>query len=181
MPRPPDRSADADLLADLQAVYRDADLLHAGWSCPASTECCRFGVTGREPYVTSIELAAVKKAAAARGGMRSWKKAPPLGPSLPVVDGSGELASSNPSSRGVSGGFPPTVRDERRCPFLDASGRCAVYEARPLGCRTFYCERADAGGKVKQREVNALVRRIQDIAARHEPEGDKGRPLTRAL
>jgi Fe-S-cluster containining protein len=157
MPRPLDRSADADLLADLQAVYRDADLLHAGWSCPASTECCRFGVTGREPYVTSIELAAVRKAAAARGGMRSWKKAPPLGPSLPVVD------------------------EERRCPFLDVSGRCAVYAARPLGCRTFYCDRADAGGKVKQREVNALVRRIQDIAARHEPDGDKGRPLTRAL
>ena len=160
MPRPPDRSAgqaESELLADLQAVYRDADQLHAGWSCPASTECCRFGVTGREPYVTSIELAAVKKAAAARGGMRSWKKAPPLGPSLPVLD------------------------DERRCPFLDASGRCAVYATRPLGCRTFYCERAEAGGKVKQREVNALVRRIQDIAARHQPDGDKGRPLTRAL
>jgi Fe-S-cluster containining protein len=98
-----------------------------------------------------------------------------------MVDGSGELASPNPSSRGVSGGFPPTVDRERRCPFLDGSGRCAVYAARPLGCRTFYCNRADAAGKVKQRDVNALVRRIQDIAARHEPDGDKGRPLTRAL
>jgi Fe-S-cluster containining protein len=141
-----------ELLAELEAVYRDADRLHAGWSCPASTECCRFGVTGREPYVTSIELAALRKAMGARGGPRSWKKA------LPVVRS-----------------------DERICPLLDAGGRCAAYDARPLGCRTFYCDRATPGGKVAQREVNALVRRIQDIAQRHEPDGDRGRPLTRAL
>ena len=42
-------------------------------------------------------------------------------------------------------------------------------------------QRADPGAKVKQRDVNALVRRIQDIAARHEPDGDRGRPLTRAI
>jgi Fe-S-cluster containining protein len=150
VPRPtPDPTA--DFLAELAGVYRDADDLYAGWSCPASTECCRFGVTGREPYVTSIEVAAVKKAIAARGGERSWK-------------------------RGL-----PVVSDERRCPLLDAAGRCAVYAVRPLGCRTFFCERAEAGDKVRQREVNALVRRIQDIAAKHEPGGDQGRPLTRAL
>jgi uncharacterized protein len=149
VPRPtPDQT---DLLAELAGVYRDADALYAGWSCPASTECCRFGVTGREPYVTSIEVAAVKKAIAARGGMRSWK-------------------------RGL-----PVVSDERRCPLLDAAGRCAVYAARPLGCRTFFCDRAEAGDRVRQREVNTLVRRIQDIAARHEPGGDQGRPLTRTL
>src|SRR5262249_49740034 len=125
----------AELLAELEAVYRDADRLYAGWSCPASTECCRFGVTGREPYVTSIELAAPRKAMAARGGPRSWKKA------LPVLPAG-----------------------ERTCPLLDAAGRCSVYDARPLGCRTFYCDRAAPGGKVKQPEVNALVRRIQDIA-----------------
>ena len=87
MPRPPrsprERPAAGprleqanDLFADLEAGYRDADGLYAGWSCPASTECCRFGITGREPYVTSIELAAVRRAIAARGGIRSWKRAP---------------------------------------------------------------------------------------------------------
>jgi Fe-S-cluster containining protein len=166
MPRPlPDRTA--DLLADLAAVYRDADRLHAGWSCPASTECCRFGMTGREPYVTSIELAAVKKAIAARGGLRSWKRAP-----LVVGDAAG-AATGRVALRVVS--------DERRCPLLDAAGRCAVYAARPLGCRTFFCDRAEQGSRVKQRDVNALVRRIQDIAAAHEPGGDQGRLLTRAL
>jgi uncharacterized protein len=165
VPRPPDPSA--ELLAALDAVYRDADLLHAGWSCPASTECCRFGLTGREPYVTSIELYAMKKAAAARGGLRAWKRAPPV--------------EKDPGAVATGGVSLPVVRDERTCPFLDAAGRCAVYAARPLGCRTFFCDRADPGAKVKQRDVNALVRRIQEIAARHEPDGDRGRPLSRAV
>src|SRR4051812_30713987 len=116
MPRTlPDRTD--ELLADLAAVYRDADDLHAGWSCPASTECCRFGMTGREPYVTSIELAAVKKAIAARGGPRSWKKAPAV--------------AQDPAGATTGRVALPVVADERRCPLLDAAGRCAVYTARP--------------------------------------------------
>lgn len=138
------------LIAELARVYRDADALHAGTSCPGSTQCCRFGVTRREPYVTSIEVAAARRAIAARGGMRSWKRA------------TGEAR-------------------EGCCPLLTLDGRCAVYEARPLGCRTFFCGRATVSERVKQREVNALVRRIQEIAARHEPGGDRGRPLTHAL
>jgi uncharacterized protein len=160
MPRPAPDPQPA-LIAELERIYRDADQLFAGWSCPASTECCRFGMTGREPYVTSIEVAAVTRAIAARGGARSWKKAAP-----------GSIAGRVAL---------PVVREERTCPLLDGAGRCAVYAARPLGCRTFFCDRAESGGKVKQREVNALVRRIQEIAAKHEVDGDKGRPLTRVI
>ena len=25
------------------------------------------------------------------------------------------------------------------CPHLDNSGKCQIYETRPLGCRTFFC------------------------------------------
>jgi hypothetical protein len=139
------------LLAALGEVYRDADQTYAGWSCPTSTECCRFGITGREPYVTSIEILAVKKAIAARGGARAWKRALPI------------------------------ATDERTCPLLDAAGRCSVYASRPLGCRRFYCARAAAGGGLMQGVVTARVRGIQDTAARPVPGGDKGRPLTRAL
>lgn len=156
-----------ELLAALREVYRDADALLWGWSCPASTECCRFGLTGREPYVTSLELVAVKRAVAARGGPRSWKRAPLVREDLARAS-TGRVAL-------------PIVADERRCPMLAGDGRCAIYESRPLGCRTFFCDRATAGGKIRQRDVNALVRRIQELAARHEPDGDKGRPLTRAL
>jgi uncharacterized protein len=151
-----------DLLAELEAVYADADRAFSGWSCPASTECCRFGITGREPYVTSIELEAIRRRVAALGGPRAIEGASRPGPARPSL----ALAGTD---------------RERRCPMLTAAGRCAVYTARPLGCRTFYCDRAAPGAKVRHREVNALVRRIQDLAARHAPEGDRGRPLTRAL
>lgn len=158
------RGREAELLGELEEVYRDADGAFAGWSCPASTECCRFGITGREPYVTSIELAAVRRALAARGGPRSVRLAAPL--TVPSPSGARRL---------------PTAPPERTCPLLAEGGRCAIYTSRPLGCRTFYCDRADPGPPVRHRDLLALVRRVQEIAARHEPTGDQGRPLTRAL
>ena len=154
-----------DLLGELEAVLASVDQVFAGWSCPASTECCRFGVTGREPYVTSIEIALIRRAIAARGGAKSWKRASVL-PSAADAAGRRSL---------------PLVVEERRCPMLTNAGRCAIYASRPLGCRTFFCDRASAAGRVRHREVGALVREVQAIAARHEPSGDQGRPLTRAL
>jgi Fe-S-cluster containining protein len=141
-------------LAELEALYREVDAAFAGWSCPASTECCRFGVTGREPYVTSVELALLERAVAARGGR-------------PKASRDKRLPLAN----------------ERPCPLLSSDGRCTVYASRPLGCRTFYCERADAGHghAVAHREITAFVRAVQKIAARHRPDGDRGRPLTRAF
>lgn len=101
-------------------LYREADTLHPGRTCPASTECCRFGITGREPYVTSIEVRAIERAVAARGG--------PLSPRRSAL---------------------PMTRDgarERVCGLLDAHGKCSVYESRPFGCRTYFCERATVAG-----------------------------------
>lgn len=155
----------SDLLGALEAVLASADQVFAGWTCPASTECCRFGVTGREPYVTSIEIALIRRAIAARGGPSSWKRAVAVAPSSEAAD-----------RRSL-----PLAVDERRCPMLTDAGRCAIYAARPLGCRTFFCDRASPAGRVRHREVGALVREIQSIAAQHEPAGDQGRPLTRAL
>lgn len=65
--------------------------------------------------------------------------------------------------------------------MLAEDNRCAIYASRPLGCRTFYCERATPGERVRHPVVSAFVRRVQEIAARHEPDGDRGRALTRAL
>ena len=154
-----------DLLGELETVLASADQAFAGWSCPASTECCRFGVTGREPYVTSIEIALIRRAIAARGGAKSWKRASPLPSSVDAAD-----------RRSL-----PLVAEERRCPMLTDAGRCAVYASRPLGCRTFFCDRASSAGRVRHHEISSLVREIQALAARHEPAGDQGRPLTRAL
>src|SRR5687767_7578109 len=92
---------DDELLDELRALYREVDELYAGWSCPSSTECCRFGVTGRQPYVTSIELSAVRQALARRGA--------PLAPNKRAL---------------------PITKDEEReriCPMLDRGNRCAIY------------------------------------------------------
>jgi hypothetical protein len=152
----PARSDDDRLLAELEALYARTDAMYAGASCAASTECCRFGITGREPQVTSIEIALVQRAVAARGGSRaSTKRALPLA---------------------ASG-----VRDERTCPMLDAQGKCSIYGARPLGCRTFYCGRADVPAPPSRRELRDLVRELQMLASRHRAGGDKSRAFTAAL
>ncbi|WP_437728897.1 YkgJ family cysteine cluster protein [Sorangium sp. So ce861] len=170
---PEPHAREADLLAELSAVYREAEEVFHGWTCQASTECCRFGITGREPYVTSVELAAVRRAIAALGGPRALQG---------VVRAGGAGAAEATASAGEPGrrrALPQAA--ERRCPLLTDAGRCAIYAARPLGCRTFFCDRAAPGAPVRHHDVTRLVRKVQEIAARHEPGGDLGRPLTRAL
>ena len=105
----------------------------------------------------SIEVALLGKAVAARGGALKDKKR-----ALPLL-------------RGVS------RAEERTCPLLNAEQRCSVYEARPLGCRTFWCHRAEVDAPVKQKVLNGFVRRVRDIAGRHQIDGDQGRALTRVL
>ena len=136
------------LLEELRALYADADRLYAGWSCESSTDCCHFGRTGREPYVTTIELALIRDALRRAGRGRPKR-------SLPMAD--------------------------RPCELLTSEGRCSIYSARPLGCRTFYCDRATEGESVKHRRVNEMVTRLRELASRYEPRGDLGRPLTRCL
>jgi Fe-S-cluster containining protein len=145
------------MLDELRALYRDTDALFEGASCDASTECCRFGITGREPQVTSIELALVKHAIRERGG--------PLGAKKRALPQSSERSPER----------------ERICPMLDRSGRCSIYRERPLGCRTFFCSRASLVEPPRRDEIKELVRRLQDLAARHEVNGDKPRVLTAAL
>jgi Fe-S-cluster containining protein len=150
----PERERERALLGELETIYAEADALYAGHACPGSTECCRFAVTGREPYVTTIEVAAVERAVAARGGPLSRKRR-----ALPLVRG----------------------EDEATCPLLDARARCSVYAARPLGCRTFWCDRTTADVPVRQKTLNAFVRRVRELAERHAPGAVQGRPLRKAL
>jgi Fe-S-cluster containining protein len=143
------------LLDELAALYRETDRSNAGSSCPASTECCRFGITGREPYVTSIEVAAIERAIARRGGPLSPKRR-----ALPIA---------------------LDAERERVCPLLDDSGRCSVYESRPFGCRTFFCVRATIARRRRPSEERQLVNRLRAIAARHETGGDAPRPLSKVF
>lgn len=47
------------------------------------------------------------------------------------------------------------------CPLLSENNHCMVYENRPFGCRTHFCEAA--GGMYKRREVIDLIRKLEDI------------------
>lgn len=112
-------------------------------------------MTGRQPYVTSIELSLLKHGLARRGG--------PLAPRRRALPITRDAAS------------------ERMCPLLDQAGRCSVYAERPLGCRTYYCNRAQRGVGPSRDDLRRLVQELQDVAARYELGGELARPLTRAL
>ena len=151
-----DKQAQESLVA-LRAVYAEVDARLAGWSCDESTDCCRFGVTGREPYPTAIEQAELERAVRARGGL-------PKRRSLPTV-----------SARG---------QDERRCTLLSDEGKCLVYASRPFCCRTFFCERGrgpanEAARSMPKDDIARLARAIVDLSARFAP-GDAGpRPMSK--
>src|SRR6185436_19310451 len=92
-------------------------------------------------------------------------------------------ASPPPAKRRRGGHLPVLAVDEahdRRCPLLSESGRCRVYSARPFGCRTFFCERAERA-KVPRGALQSLGRRIADLSARAFPRDPGPRALGRAL
>lgn len=153
-----DRAREEEALRELERLYADVDALYAGTSCPSSTECCRFAITGREPYVTEVELALIRRAISQRSGKR---------------DHAEPLSSSDPRL--------PVLADERTCPLLARDGRCSIYAARPFGCRTFFCERAESLAPVRHADMLSRVRDLKAVAERHRPGGSAGRPLTRAL
>ncbi|TAE76894.1 MAG: YkgJ family cysteine cluster protein [Verrucomicrobia bacterium] len=53
--------------------------------------------------------------------------------------------------------------EDGACPFLKGS-RCQIYEGRPFGCRTHFCEAA--GGPASRKEVRDLIQRLEDIDIR---------------
>ena len=64
------------------------------------------------------------------------------------------------------------------CPMLEQNtGRCLIYDARPFGCRTHFCEAA--GGPYGRAEVADLIRSLEEIDARLG--GDGGRRLEVAM
>ena len=162
MSRSPRRPSSLDLeaqqgLSALRGVYAEVDRLLEGWSCESSTDCCRFGITGREPYPTAIEQAELERGVRARGGL-------PKRRSLPTVNERGG--------------------DERRCTLLSDEGKCLVYASRPFGCRTFFCERAHGPAHehvraMPSKEIARLSRAIVDLSARFAPADPGPRPMSK--
>lgn len=63
------------------------------------------------------------------------------------------------------------------CPMLDPRGKCIIYQDRPFGCRTHFCEAA--GGPYARREVLDLIRQLEDVDARIG--GDGSHSIQRAM
>ena len=75
------------------------------------------------------------------------------------------------------GRAPPPPRTDGACPLLDARGGCSVYADRPLGCRTFYCERGFGSKKVERGQVTALMTKLERVAQALDPDEAQPRPL----
>lgn len=63
------------------------------------------------------------------------------------------------------------------CPLLDAAGKCTIYDHRPFGCRTHFCEAA--GGVWPRREIQDLIHRLEELDERLG--GGGSRPLAAAV
>jgi Fe-S-cluster containining protein len=74
---------------------------------------------------------------------------------------------------------------ERRCPLLGDDRRCTIYASRPLGCRTFFCDRARGPAGEPAMSPRAELRRISaailDLSARFSGENPGPRPLSNAI
>lgn len=153
--RPGDgRSVLSAFRKELMGLYGRIDAELQGWGCDASTDCCRFGVTGREPYPTAVELAELEHAVRARGGL-------PKRRSLPLA-----------SERRCT-----LLSDDGRClVYASRPFGCRTFfcdRARgPVG------ERAASG--LPRDTIVEVARDIAALSARFAP-GDPGpRPLSRA-
>ncbi|WP_394825242.1 YkgJ family cysteine cluster protein [Pendulispora albinea] len=140
--------------AHLRALYAEVDRALAPYSCDASTECCRFGITGREPYPTAVERAELQHAIAGLGGERALVRR------LPIA---------------------AAAAAERACPLLSETGKCRVYASRPFGCRTFFCDRVIGPGKLPRAEIQRISRDIAALSAATFPSDPHARPLTHVV
>ena len=52
------------------------------------------------------------------------------------------------------------------CCFLNADGKCTIHPWRPLGCRTYFCDRSGGPDAAQELHEHALAR-IKKIATRH--------------
>jgi hypothetical protein len=70
------------------------------------------------------------------------------------------------------------VREDGACPLLDPrTARCLIYESRPFGCRTHFCQ--PAGGMYPRAHVLDLIHRLEEID--HLLGGDGPHPLPAAI
>jgi Fe-S-cluster containining protein len=149
----PGRGQDSAELDALRRIYAEVDALLGGWTCDSSTDCCRFGVTGREPYPTAVELAELERGVRARGGL-------PKRRGLPVVD-----------ERRCA-----LLSDEGKC-LVYAS---RPFGCRTFFCERGSSAGGEGWRGGPKAEIARLGRAVADLSARFDPSDPGPRPLSRA-
>jgi len=77
------------------------------------------------------------------------------------------------------GGRVPEGRADGGCPFLTEDGRrCRVYAARPFGCRTYFCHRAEGPAREPIAAVASLSARLAAVNQRLNAHLTGPRPLS---
>lgn len=88
MKRNPSKIGISEAVAAVRAVYRELDSRPLERACIARTDCCRFRITGRTPYVTKGELLVLAAAVRASGRVRVPSEEPADG-ACPLLDTEG--------------------------------------------------------------------------------------------
>jgi hypothetical protein len=160
-PEPRDWSRSPERAA-LQTLYAQVDSLLEGWSCACSQ--------------TGVGTARAQCCHFAVTGREPYPTAVEL-----------EEVRHAMRAKGVQARDPRKLplAELRACPLLSADGRCRIYESRPFGCRTFFCDHAEGPMGGRQRlprdAVSEVGRRIADLSARFAPRDPLPRPLVKAL
>ncbi len=124
-------STNPALLAELDAFFGQLDQRIAEHQpvCRNRGVCCKFDAFGHKLYVTTLELAYFR----ARHADRLQEQNPR--PKRDAQRAAGFSLRDSNAANAASGG-------EQSCPF-QLDGLCTTREARPVGCRVFFCESAD--------------------------------------
>lgn len=148
-----DRDEHKRALAELRALYARIDVALGGWACEASTDCCRFGITGREPYPTAVELAELERAVKARGGLKKKRRA------LPVA---GERRCA-------------LLGDDNKCAVYASR----PFGCRTFFCDRARSAVGEGPSTLPKAEIAAVSRAIADLSAKFDPRNPGPRPLSR--
>ncbi len=146
--------------AQLLELYAEADALLADWTCSCAPEgeapapCCRFAVTGREPYPSAVEIEEVRHALRA-----------------------GSITPRDPRRLPMAAGAPcPLLSDAGQCRIYGARPfGCRTYFCH--GALTVL----EGRRRWPREAVSAIGRRIADLSAAFSPRDPAPRSLVRAL
>jgi uncharacterized protein len=147
-----ERSERKQALEELRALYARIDRALDGWACEASTDCCRFGITGREPYPTAVEVAELERAVKARGGLKKRRTLPAFGERRCALLG-----------------------DDNKCSVYASR----PFGCRTFFCERARSQVGEGPSALPKREIAEVSRAIADLSAKFEPRDPGPRPLSR--